>query len=34
MDRRDRIKSPVSINGRKLTLPKGKKIILLNLENI
>ena len=34
MDRRDRIKSPVSINGRKLTLPKGKKIILWVIVNL
>ena len=34
MDRRSRIKSPVLINGRKLTLPKDKKIILWVIVNL
>ena len=34
MNRRDRIKSPVSINGRKLNLPKGEKIILWVIVNL
>jgi peptidoglycan/xylan/chitin deacetylase (PgdA/CDA1 family) len=34
MNRRDRIKSPVSINGRKLNLPQDKKIILWVIVNL